>query len=323
MNPPFDHDRVSESLSAFLDGSLPRAEAELVQEHLATCERCRAEAAVATSLRDGPDEPLTSSERLALEHRVMAGIADDAPAPVATLAPRSRVGSRVAQVLGAAAAVAVIGTLFYFGSTMSGGSDEEAGGDTAAIEEEAPEDRRARDKERNQPIAAAAQDAAEEGTSSKASGEGGGGGAGGTEALGAQPNPRFVVAEDPFTPERLQKLGESSLDSVRFASFYSTADADARNTLLEQLVESARDVAGEDAARQVDECGAQVLDTQDPTIPTFGYQGELGGKDVLVLGFAWSRSRTGALDRYMVWAWERGSCATAVDFVDGRIETAG
>ncbi|MBW3594112.1 MAG: hypothetical protein KY391_00930, partial [Actinobacteria bacterium] len=120
----------------------------------------------------------------------------------------------------------------------------------------------------------------------------------------------------------LQKRGESSLESVSFAASYSAKDARGNRTLLEQLVDSARARAGDDVAAQVEDCAEQVLETSDPTIPTFGSVGKLDGQEVLVLGFAWTRRSSGPLDRYMVWAWERGSCDVAVDFVEGRIETA-
>jgi hypothetical protein len=104
------------------------------------------------------------------------------------------------------------------------------------------------------------------------------------------PRPAFVVADEPYTAARLQKLGESSLASVTFANYYTSSDADGRNTLLEQLVASAENSAGSTVADQVEECAAQVLETEDPTIPTFGAVGELDDRAVLVLGFAWSRS---------------------------------
>lgn len=324
MSKSFDHDRVSELLPGFLDGTLAQSDAAAIEEHLSACESCRQEAEGVRRLR-APIDPMTASERLSLEHRVMAGIADDAPATVSEMPRRSGMGARVAQVLGAAAAVAVIGTIVYFGGGLGSGGDDEAtsGADSVAEEEfGAVEDRERRRESSGKGRVSNDVAAATEGDLGAASG-GGAGDAAGTTSFKNAPEPRFSVADDPFTPAGLQRLGESSLASVRFASVYSSDDADGRNTLLEQLVASAEASSGAGVASQVDECGAQVLDTEDPTIPTFGYLGELDGEPVLVLGFAWSRRASGPLDRYMVWAWERGSCAAAVDFVEGRIETAG
>ena len=322
MSNSFDHDRVSESLPEFLDGTLGEADARLVEEHLATCEGCRLEAAAVKALRAPIVTSLTDKERLALEHKVMAGIADDAPATVTVLTPRTKFGARVAQVMGAAAAIAVFATLLYFGSSMGGDdSAEESGaaGDTIEQAESSLENRDGEKAKRSQPIAAA--DGADAGTGA------GGGSASGKDTesnfTAPPPDPRFTVADEPYSPSDLQKLGESSLASVTFANYYTARDADRRDALLDQLVAAAEASAGSEVGSQVYECGLQVLDTEDPTIPTFGAVAELDGTPVLILGFVWSRASDGPLDRYMVWAWERGDCATAVDFVDGRVETAG
>ena len=323
MSNSFDHDRVSESLPAFLDGTLGEADARLVEEHLATCEDCRLEAAAVKALRAPVVSPLTDKERLALEHKVMAGIAGDSPATVTELQPRTKMAARFAQVMGAAAAIAVFATLLYLGSSMGGGdSAEESGADGDAIEqaESSLEDRDEKRARRSQPDSLAADSAADAGT--------GGAGANATaedaeSSYKAAPDPRFTVADEPYTSSDLQKLGESSLASVTFAHYYTARDADGRDALLDQLVAAADASSGSEVSSQVYECGLQVLDTEDATIPTFGALGEVDGTPVLVLGFVWSRTSTGPLDRYMVWAWERGDCATAVDFVDGRVETAG
>lgn len=324
MSKSFDHDRVSESLPAFLDGTLGDADALGVEEHLATCGDCRFEAAAVKALRAPAGSPLTDKERLALEHKVMAGIAGDAPTTVTELRPRTKTGARIAQVMGAAAAIAVFATLLYLGSSMGGDdSVEDTGGAGDAIEQ-AEADLEDRDEERamerSQPDSLAADSSAEAG--SAGAGTDTGSGDAGT-SYKSPPDPRFTVADEPYTSSDLQKLGESSLASVTFAHYYTARDADGRDALLDQLVAAAEASSGSEVSSQVYECGLQVLDTEDPTIPTFGRLAEVDGTPVLVLGFVWSRSSTGPLDRYMVWAWERGDCATAVDFVDGRVETAG
>ena len=321
MTDSFDLDHVSGSLPAFLAGELARDEADRVIEHLAECAACRQEARAVELLRGPAGDPMTSSERLALEHRVMAGIAGDDPTP-APVRKRTPGRARLAQALGAAAVLATVGTFFYLGG-MSGGDGQSdagsgiSGGDTVDEAGEPEMDREAR--------------RGDSGTDSLADAAGGSGGgaadAGKSAGAGVPasnvPGPRFSIAADPYTPADLERLGESGLDSVRFANYYSADDADGRFTLLEQLVRSADKTSGASVAAQVEECGTQVLDSKDPIIPTFGAIGRLRDQDVVVLGFAWTRRATGPLDRYMVWAWERGSCDTAVDFVDGRIEAAG
>lgn len=316
-----DHLELSERLPALLDGTLPSEDAADVEAHIAACDECRAELRGLELLRSGQSEALSATERGTLERGVMAGIAGEPEeATVTPLEPRRRAAARVAGVLGAAAVVVALGTFMYLGS--SGGDDESAlgGADTAQVENEegAVEDRRAAedaDRKANGGGGAAAQGEAGTEAASDA--------AAATTALKA-PTPKFRVEDEPLTAADLQKRGESSLESVTFAASYSAddADRDGSRTLLEQLVEAADEAAGNTVGDQVEECAEQVLDTRDPTIPTFGSVGELDGQEVLVLGFAWSRTSSGPLDRYMVWAWERGSCDVAVDFVDGKIETA-
>ena len=318
MTRPLDHDRVSELMPAFLDGRLDADDRVAVEHHLEGCADCRQERRGLELLRDQDEVQLSTAERTELEHRVMSGISEETGEhAVVPLPTRRPVAARVAQVLGAAAAVAALGTFFYLGVT--GGGDDEAAqsGRTAdtAVEEESgnlqgaggggSDGRRKANKKGRNAVAASSADAGAE--------------------FEQQPVPRpaFTVADEPYTAVRLQKLGESSLASVTFANYYSANDAgDGRNTLLEQLVGSAENSAGSTVAAQVEECGAQVLETEDPTIPTFGAIGDLDDHAVLVLGFAWSRDSNGPLDRYMVWAWERGSCDAAVEFVEGRIETS-
>lgn len=322
MSKPLDNEHVSGALPAFLDGTLDSADAASVEEHLSACEECAQEAAGLKFLRAPSEGGLTSSERTALEHRVMAGIAEDpSEAPVVELRPRKSVGARVAQVLGAAAAIAVFGTLLYMGSTIGGGDGaDESAGTALEAENGDREGRRNGDRNRSRPAAIAADSAASKEESTAATAGDASGGAG--SSFKGAPDPRFEVAEDPYTSADLQKLGESSLASVTFASYYSADDAEGRYTLLEELVAAAEATSGSTVSSQVEECGSQVLDTEDPTIPTFGAIGELDGETALVLGFAWTRTRSGPLDRYMVWAWEKGSCSATLDFVDGRIETA-
>lgn len=317
MSSSFDHDRVSESLPAFLDGTLGDADALEVEEHLAACSDCRLEVVALKALQAPAGRPLTDKERLTLEHKVMAGLAGDSPTTVTELRPRTTVAARIAQVMGAAAAIAVLATLLYLGSSMGGedAADESgAAGDTVGRVEERAKYNDGRRQNRSGPDSLAA-DSAEAG-STEAAGEAP------ESSFKSPPEPRFTVADEPYTSSDLQKLGESSLASVTFANYYTARDAAGRDVLLDQLVAAAEASSGQEVSAQVYECGLQVLDTADPTIPTFGALAEVDGVPVLVMGFVWSRTPTGPLDRYMVWAWDRGDCATAVDFVDGRVGTA-
>ena len=319
---PIDHDRCSELLPRYLAGDLDRDETAAMEEHLAACQACTSERVGLEALQATPVVALTPEERGALERGVMAGIGSDETDTVVTpLQSRAPIGARIAQALGAAAVVAVIATFAFF--SLSGGGD-----DGMTLQDEAG-------------------DIESAGRSSEGGGEGGSGSGRlgdnksankATEEIAADtasgsqpeaaadqgpapPRPTFTVADDPYTSEELEKLGESSLASVTFAHYYSAGDAENRSTLLEQLVDAARRQAGAGVADQVENCGEQVLDSEEAIVPTFGAVGELGDRNAVILGFAWTTGRR-SLDRYMVWGWERGDCDVALEYIEGRIETA-
>jgi len=314
MTERLSHERCSEQLPAFVAGALPDDDARAVDAHLQTCDLCRAERVGLEALMAPAGESLTVAERATLERRVMAGISEETGEhPVVPIAPRRRTGWRWAGALGAAATVAVIASVAYFGGiggldspTMQGaesdGSEQGRGGAGDARRKNAPiSGKIGADSE-------AALEASSEGTAVDAS-------------KAKAPAPTFRVENDPLTGAYLQKRGESSLESVSFVAYYSADDAGRKRPLLRQLVDKARASSGETVAEQVERCATDVLDTSDPTLPTFGMVGTLDDRDVLVLGFAWTRADSGPLDRYMVWAWRLGSCDVAVDFVEGKIQT--
>ena len=323
MKENMDHTTCSELLLDFVAGSLPPDDHRAVEAHLENCEECRAEETALVALRtlDEGAPMLSPLERTHLESAVMAGVsARDDDAVVALEPRRSKAGARIAQALGAAAVVAVIATFGYL--AIAGGgedSDLQTAGDTssesrdrAGLEEgpelSAPQDGGGADQGGGGE--ALADDAAETTTAASAGGS------------FAEPQPTFEVV-GAVTSDRLERLGESSLGSVRFAHAYRADDDASGGDLLGHLVEVAAEVSGEDDSKQIEECASRVMESDDTILPTFGLVGKLGDRDVLVLGFAWSPRRSGSLDRYMVWAWERGNCDVAVEYIDGRIKGSG
>lgn len=312
---PMDHDRCSEMLPAFLEGKLDDAEQRNVAAHLAECEQCRQERAGLASLLAGPSAALTADERARLESGVMSAIGEGHDATVVPLPQRVPFGPRAAGLLGAAAVIAVIATFVYFGFLGGGaGEDTGVGGLTHADTEErqapAAEDadkggdrgsKRTKDKARRGMLESAA------GTSG--------------DFTSDAPTPNFVISRDPYTSAELEKIGESSPPSLTFAHYYNASDADS-GTGLDQLVTSAEQVAGSAVAEQVEECAGRVLGSERSILPTFGALGEVDGNDALIVGFAWTSRSRGPLDRYMVWAWQRGDCDVTLEYIEGRIETA-
>ena len=325
MTESIDHARCSELLASFHRGELGEQDARAVAGHLASCEECSVESAAVALLSKAPEDAvLTPAERTRMESSVMAAVsASDQDS--ATVVPISRkrvpIGARLAQALGAAAVVAVIATFAYLG-LAGGGDDSDSGADTAsrqAAELEADD--------KSAPEVAAAQDSA-------GSNDAGAGGTGevleaatGDSATTAStnfktPQPTFALGRT-LTSDRLERLGESGLESVRFAHAYRTTDRDRDTDLLDILVTEAARVSNDADAAQVRDCATRVMDTEDPVLPTFGLVGRLDEREVLVLGFAWTPKASGRLDRYMVWAWERGDCDVAVEYIDGRIRGSG
>ncbi len=309
-----DHERCSELLRSYVAGELSDDDVTAVAEHLATCEQCRREHAALERLWPEEDVTLTPDERTRVRRGVMAAIGHEDAAPVVSLRQRKGFGARAAAVLGAAAAITVIGAFVYLG-VMGAGSDDadtagRSGGDTTqqfnAGAPEAEEERSAADRKTRSKKGTVADTA---GTSLDA-------------AAAPQPRPGFMVATDPYTSAELEKLGESGLPTVMIARFYNARDADSSVTLLEQLVAAARNRVGDDIAEQVETCAARVLDSEKRIVPTFGAAGEFDSDDAVIVGFAWTTRSSGRLNRYMVWAWAEGDCDVTLEYIEGFIETA-
>lgn len=311
MTPAIDHARCSELLRPYRAGELDRDLTEQVRTHLEGCPQCRAEESALAALTGAGQEGLTARERTALRHGVMVAIDADPD----ELAPHRNRRARLAQVLGAAAAMTVFGTLLYLSATSGG----QGGDTTAASMAESQEDAAGRAAEpsafSNVSGSAAKSGGASEGFEAPP-------GDAAADSAADAPSPTFSVAQEPLSGDDLELLGRSGSETVRFARYYDAADASGAPELVEQLAAAARATVGANEATQVQECSAQVLESQDPTLPAFGMVGAYEDRDVLILGFIWSPRATGALDRYMVWAWERDSCEVTVDYIEGRVETA-
>lgn len=309
MKNEMSHELCSELMPGLVRGDLEPATAARVEAHLATCAECRTEHSAVVALIGDQDDGLTEIEAASLQQRVAAVVA----VSVAEPATSSRFGRRMVQVLSAAAAVGLFGGLLYLAATSGGldsATNQVAGGGT------------------------------EEAESGDTGGGGGGGSHGGrvaNKALSAQdssvpdategatapiPAPAFTLESEPLSGARLERLGRSGLTNVTYANYYSPADARGAPSLLRALIDAARATSGTEYAEQIRSCGEQVLESEDAILPTFAMVGELDGREVLVIGFIWS-DRGKELDHYMVWAWERGSCATAVEYVDGVVERGG
>lgn len=327
---PMTHERCSELLRAYVQGDIAPDERAEVSAHLDACDACRHEEAGLRSLLATEPGSLDERERAHLRDAVMSAIAasDEETAPslhklqrpskAAFVQPVTNWRARVAGGL-AAAAVVVIAGVFYLGGGFSG----EDSGDTAggadgdrSTQQLSRESASTEDRAGNAIPAAGADAESEEFKDS------GAGGATTTEGF-AEPAPTFIGIERRYTNARLDRLGRRGLQLVLFSRAYDTDDtARLRNDFVDRVATSAARRAGQAAADQVRDCAGVVLDGEATALPAFGALGRLDGRDVLVLGFAWSEGGSGSLDDYMLWTWRRGSCDSLTDYRTGSIRPA-
>ena len=119
-----------------------------------------------------------------------------------------------------------------------------------------------------------------------------------------------------ITPEDLTAFGRKGEVFRDFARAYTTDDLELAPVFRDEIVSAAP--AG--VRDQVAECAAVVLDSR-PALPAAAIYGRIDGLRSVVLGFAWSKTDGGPLDRFMIWGWSPGSCETPSLYLAGRIRT--
>ena len=289
--PELDHERCSELLGGFLEGSLEAEATRAVERHLAGCAPCRAERAALEALRGGDAAPMTADERAALHAAVGRATSEAEVVPLA----RSRASSasrgwarRLAPALGAAALAALIAVgVATLGDGITG-SDSEAGGASGAGGE----------GERVQaPLEA------EEGTNA--------------DLAVAGASPQWIGSLGAVTAAELKRRGQTG------TGLREQAVADPRplaGSRLGAVTEELANRAPPELENQIRSCVKEVSKLGYTALPTFGAHAELEGRDVLVLGFVWTPKK-GPLDRFMVWAFVEPSCDT-VSYQAGPLKPA-
>lgn len=293
-----DHERCSELLPRQVRGELDAQEQRWVEDHLAGCSDCRAEATALAALLTGDIDPLSEIERARLRRGVLTDVQDTGveTIPVTAEGPR---GTRAFQLLGAAALV-LIAAVFMFSSGLLGGGDsgldESAGGD-AGVSREAPAgvpDAEARDAD-------------------------GGGASTAMEAGASLPEPTFRRSLGSITGKRLQKLSRTSLPLVVFSGAYSAEQVPELQTEFRDLLAEAAGAKAE----VVRECSDLVTSAFPNSLPAYGALAtleKLNGREVLVLAFAWTDASSGPLDQSMVWAWPSDNCDQPVEYYKNVIQ---
>ncbi|MDQ3940086.1 MAG: hypothetical protein M3238_01915, partial [Actinomycetota bacterium] len=241
------------------------------------------------------------------------------PSRAAFVEPRRSWRTAFAGVGAAAAIVLLAVLLFNVGGGGLGGADGGAGGDEAGAPaaRQAPEVRR----DRVERAEAKARDEDASATEGGAVADSNGTTAAATQEAFSAPTPVFGLGTRALTNQRLARLGRHALSLVLFSRAYNARDVVGLEAdFVDQLVASAQAQEGSGAGEQVRRCAEGVLTRLEPTLPAFGSFGRLGSRDVLVLGFAWSDREIGALDRFLVATWERGSCSSLIEVEVGRIK---
>ena len=301
MREPIDHDRCSELLAPFVHGELDAEVASQVEAHLETCSDCAQERVGLAALMADEVPPLTELERARLRRVVLSEavpLPDEGTQVVQTPGPGR--GARWYQVLGAAAAVAVIGGFAYLGlgggtAGDSGSSAETAGGSDGAGAEVEDSDAPNAGGSLSQKSAA-----------DQATGTTGGAPATMEAQVPAAPSPTFEADLGPVDEKRLNKLGRSGLPLVIFSRAYTTDDvAEKQAAFIEEVAAQAPTARGED----IRTCASQISAQFPNSLLAYAAFAEFEDRgDILVLAFAWTDEESGPLSQSMVWAWSIGDC---------------
>lgn len=291
MADEMNHERCSELLAAYAAGRLGAPERSAVERHVSSCLDCAAELAAVRAVTGGGDAPLSEHERARLERGIAWELGDLIPARP----DRARVWTRVAQGLGAAALLAIVGV----GIAQLGGTSSENESGNAA-------------------------------TAPKAVNDGGGGAGAGAEsdaaagadsALAPMPRPSFDRKTATLSDKKLVRIGQHSAQFRAFSKAYSTSDAvQLKDAYLNQLASDAPTSIQQD---QVRNCADQVFDTTQSysILPAYAAGARLRGEHALVLGFAWTDRPKGPLDQYMLWVWPVSGCGDVpLDYSAGQID---
>jgi hypothetical protein len=290
VTPDLDHATVSAHLRDHVAGGLDDATAAAVEAHLATCPECEAERRAVTALGREAPEPMSELERARLHAGVSAATGAALGAAARRAPRRRRWGARLAPALAAAAVLVVVlgGALLLQGD----GSGGQGGRGAIAPEGAAP---------------------------GRIAGGSEGGGAGGT-ARGADlqfgaPLPRFEARTRRADLADLRRLGRTGGSFVAVKQGQAGAG---RAGLEKRSLERLARTAPEALASDVRECGRRVIESRpDPVVAAYGAVVELEGRRALVLGFAYGPGAR--LERFMLWAWPLGECATPLSYQAGRI----
>jgi hypothetical protein len=308
MDPQTDHERCSELLRDYVAGELPGSESTWVEEHLAGCTSCRAEASVVRDLFAEEVDPLSELESSRLHRAVWSSIHTGAGGIV--IAPGRRSWARrVSPALGAAALIALVAV--GAAQVMKGPSDNAA---SLAQRERAT-------------------DGSEAGVGSSSAGSAGAGGSGPVNGPKAEskakttvsaaqisgPRPTFAPRVGRVGSKDLKLTGSTAEPFTSFATAYKGRDATRlQGAFLQALSRKAPDAQTRGDIRT---CGNSVMDRGGDYrfLPAYGGYATIRNHPALLIGFVYAFDRGEALDRFQLWAWRRPGCDEVLLYSKGPV----
>lgn len=316
-----EHHPISELLAPYERGELGAPETAAVEDHLASCDECRAELAGVRALFGAPGPAMEEIERARLRRAVLSATTGQRAEP-----PGPSLASRIAPALGAAALLA----LFVFGAAQLftgglGGDDSGESATDAAGRADSGSDESAlayQDGALGLPatgprsseglaVGAAPEEDTAEGQSSD--GDTASGDAGGDEPAAAEiadsadPQPYFEPQPRVLSERALHRLGRSRDPFAAFSLAYMAGDGTDREALTTALSLASPEPG------EVRACANGVLDQDANAVPAYGALGSFEGRYTLVLGFVTAPRASAALSRYDIWVWNFGDCSAAVN----------
>lgn len=136
------------------------------------------------------------------------------------------------------------------------------------------------------------------------------------EALGG--GPVFEADAGQLDDAALRRVGRRGPVAAVARSLSVARAGDVADDYVDELVASAPGAVRE----QVQTCADTILEANDEfaVVPAYGATGTVAGRDVLVLGFAWSDEDRGPLTGYMVYAWPApAGCDIPLSYQAGEI----
>jgi anti-sigma factor RsiW len=304
MNENITHERCSEFMRPYVGGELGAADAAAVERHLASCNDCRQELNGMRALLDYDYDGLSGTELVRLERAISAAMRAERDS-AATVIPIERSAearrSFAGVALGVAAALAIVAFAIV---SVSGDDPGDGGAGTTAIAPETGGDAGGGGAvEGPRPVFVA-------GVASKSAFA-----EEGVEDQGETTSRSALSTTGQVTEKDLERLGTSRLFQ-RFAAAYDSEDAAAlQDRFVGELARGAGDNAG-----TVTLCTRTTLEASTgPALPVTGTFARFEDKRVLVLGFIYTDQKEGALNRFSLWVWPRGSCDSPLRTASGDV----